>query len=83
MATIQIRNVPDDVAKAFKIRAARSGQSLQEYMLSYVTAGAAKPTVAELMATLNQRSLERQRAGTAADLDPEITLRGIDESWED
>lgn len=33
MATIQIRNVPDDVHRIFSVRAAAAGMSLQEYLL--------------------------------------------------
>ena len=33
MATIQIKNVPDDVHKEMRRRADRAGQSLQSYLL--------------------------------------------------
>jgi plasmid stability protein len=34
MATIQIRNVPEEVHRAYQARAAAAGMSLQEYMLA-------------------------------------------------
>jgi plasmid stability protein len=52
MATIQIRNVPDEVATICKVRAAKAGQSLQEYMLAEVIQLAERSTVDELYAEL-------------------------------
>ena len=36
MATIQIKNLPDEAVHTLKVRAAKSGQSLQEYMRAYL-----------------------------------------------
>jgi len=44
---IQIRNVPDSVHEVYKRRAAAAGKSLQEYLLSDLTAGAGRPTMQE------------------------------------
>jgi histone H3/H4 len=44
---IQIRNVPDDVHEVHKRRAAAAGKSLQEYLLSDLTAQAGRPTMQE------------------------------------
>jgi plasmid stability protein len=52
MATIQIRNVPDEVATICKVRAAKAGKSLQEYMLSELIALSERSTVDELYAEL-------------------------------
>lgn len=82
MATIQIRNVPDETARTLKVRAASSGQSLQEYMRAHVIAEASKPTMDEIVDRLNQRSDELASQGLAKDLPIEETLRGIDEGWE-
>ena len=54
MATIQIRNVPDEVHRRFQARAALAGQSLQEYMLGRLIAEASAPTVAELIAEVER-----------------------------
>lgn len=54
MPNIQIKNVPDEVHAVFRRRAGEAGQSLQEYLLAHLKATAAKPTVAELMARLDE-----------------------------
>jgi plasmid stability protein len=59
--TITIRHVPDDVRNELAARAARQGQSLQEYMLGEVTRLAAKPSVAELMAEVRERKRVTRR----------------------
>lgn len=47
MSTIQIRNVPDDVHRQLKVRAAQRGQSLSDYLLAEVLTFAQQPTLAE------------------------------------
>lgn len=41
MATIHIREVPDETVTTLKVRAARSGQSLQAYLLQLLVGEAA------------------------------------------
>lgn len=82
MGTIQIRNLSDETVLAWKVRAARAGQSLQEYMRSYLTAEAEKPTVEELVERLNKRTRDLESQGEAHDLPLSETLRGIDEAWD-
>jgi len=53
---IQIRNVPDDLHRTLKARAARAGMSLSDYLLSEIKQVAEKPTLSEMMERL--RSLE-------------------------
>ncbi|MCK6210801.1 hypothetical protein KZX45_09630 [Georgenia sp. EYE_87] len=48
MATLQIRNVPEDVRTTLKVRAAAAGQSLSEYALAQLIQSARQPTIAEL-----------------------------------
>ena len=50
VATIQIRNVPDGVHRAYRIRAAAAGMSLQEYLLNELQRNALTRTPAELVA---------------------------------
>jgi antitoxin FitA len=50
MATIQIRNVPDDVHRTYQARAAAAGMSLQEYLLAELVRGASTRTPAEVAA---------------------------------
>lgn len=66
--TITIRNVPEDVRDELAARAARSGQSLQEYMLGQVVSMAAHPSPRDLMESVRRR---KEAAGThleAADI---------------
>ena len=46
---IQIRNVPDDVHRTLKARAAASGRSLSDYLLAEVTRVAERPPVSDLL----------------------------------
>ena len=41
MATIHVRDVPEDTLTTLKVRAARAGQSLQSYILQLLTSEAA------------------------------------------
>ena len=52
---IQIRNVPEDLHRALKARAARLGMSLSDYLLSEMEMVAEKPTLAELLERLQDR----------------------------
>jgi antitoxin FitA len=55
MGLIQIRNVPDDVHRTLKMRAAAEGKSLSEYLLREVTRVARSPTPEELDARIRAR----------------------------
>jgi plasmid stability protein len=55
MTTLQIRNVPEDVSRVLKSRAARSGQSLSEYALSLLMRDAKRPTIEELTERIKLR----------------------------
>lgn len=50
MATIQIRDVPEDVQRTYKARAAATGMSLQEYLLAELVEGARLRSPAEIAA---------------------------------
>lgn len=49
---IQIRDVPDQVHRALKIRSVRAGMSLSEYLLREVTQLVDRPDVETLLAQL-------------------------------
>ena len=51
---IQIRNVPDDVHRKLKIRAAKGGMSLSAMLLREVTRLADTPTIEELVERIRQ-----------------------------
>jgi plasmid stability protein len=47
--SVQIKDVPPGVHAVLRARAARAGQSLQEYLLGRLVADASRPTVDELL----------------------------------
>ena len=66
---IQIRNVPDDLHRTLRVRAAKAAMTLLHYLLSEIEQVAAKPTLAEMM--------ERLRHDEPVELDepPNVTIR--------
>ena len=67
MGHIQIRNVPDDLHRKLKARAAEEGMSLSEYLLREVEDNAARPTLAEMTERIRSRPMIRSKV-PAADL---------------
>ena len=51
MATIRIRQVPDEVHRKLRTRAAATGQSLQQYMLESICRQAETAGIEELLAS--------------------------------
>lgn len=49
---VQIRNVPDDLHRKLKARAALSGMSISEYLLKEIERSLSRPTPEELLARL-------------------------------
>lgn len=62
---IQLRNVPDELHRRLKARAALEGRSLSDYLLSEIRRAAERPTTAELRARLAERSVVRARTSPA------------------
>lgn len=60
---IQIRNVPDDLHRTLKARAAEQGLSLSDYLLRIAEREAARPTIAELSERIRRRGRVRVPAG--------------------
>jgi plasmid stability protein len=52
---IQIRNVPDELHRELKIRAAKAGMSLSEFLLREVAKVAEKPSFEEVLERIRQR----------------------------
>jgi plasmid stability protein len=48
---IQIRNVPEELHRDLKVRAAQTGMTLSDYLLSEIRALAARPTMQEWLAS--------------------------------
>ena len=59
MGHIQIRNVPEDVHRTLKARAAKQGVSLSDYLLAQVTELARLPTLEEMTERVRSRSRVR------------------------
>jgi plasmid stability protein len=55
MSLIQIRNVPEDVHRTLKARAALAGTSLSDDLLREITRAAQAPTPEELDARIRER----------------------------
>jgi antitoxin FitA len=55
MATIQIRNVPEDVHRRYQLRATAAGMSLQEYLLAELKRNADLRSPAELVGDVEER----------------------------
>lgn len=54
--SIQIRNVPDDIHRTLRARAAANGQSLSEYLLADITRLADRPPIGDVLLRASQRS---------------------------
>ena len=55
MAMIQIRNVPDDLHRRLKVRAAERGLTLSDYLLRMAEREADRPTIEELSERIRRR----------------------------
>lgn len=53
---IQIRNVPDDIHRKLKARAALAAMSLSDYLLAEIRRSTERPTLAEMKERLAGRS---------------------------
>jgi plasmid stability protein len=53
---IQLRNVPDDLHRKLKARAAMQGMSLSDYLISIIRSSAERPTMNEIRERLHKRS---------------------------
>lgn len=56
MKLIQIRNVPDELHRALKVRAAREGRTLSDYILAELPRLADKPTPEQVLARIRTRA---------------------------
>ncbi len=68
---IQIRNVPDELHRKLKVRAAQEGMTLSDYLLSEIESVAKKPTMREWLEKVASRE------PVEVDEPPEVTIRRI------
>jgi plasmid stability protein len=52
MAMIQIRNVPDDLHRTLKVRAAQAGMTLSDYLRREIEEIASRPTLEDVLARI-------------------------------
>jgi plasmid stability protein len=72
---ITIRNVPDEVRDELASRAARTGRSLQEYLLRHLSDIASRPSVDDVIARARART---QTTGTRLEPDQILADRDAD-----
>ena len=61
MVMVQVRNVPEDVHRELKVRAAQAGTSLSEYVLAELVRLTARPTLDQLAERIRNRDLTYPR----------------------
>ncbi len=66
---IQIRNVPDELHRTLKVRAAKAGMTLSDYLLSEIEQVAKKPTMQEWLERVGSRE------PVEVDEPPEVIIR--------
>jgi len=66
---IQIRNVPDELHRTLKARAAKAGMTLSDYLLSEIEQVAKKPTMKEWLEKVASRE------PVEVDEPPEVIVR--------
>ena len=76
MASVTIRDVPDDTRRELAARAAVSGQSLQQYLRSALIALADRPDNAAILARIRERA---QRTGEGLSAEQILELRAADQ----
>jgi hypothetical protein len=75
VATIQIRDIPEDVYETICRRARAAGQSIQAYMLGQVTEQARRRTKDEALAAMQAAMATEESPGTTVG----SILRALDE----
>jgi plasmid stability protein len=65
MPMVQIRNVPDDLHRELKARAALAGMSVSDYLLQELRHALERPTRQELLRRLAKRTPARPRPSPA------------------
>jgi plasmid stability protein len=73
--TMTIRHVPEEVRNELAARAARTGRSLQEFMLDEIVRLASKPSVVDLVADVRER---KRRSGRRVGRDAILADRDAD-----
>lgn len=67
MATIQIREIPEDAYEVIRKRARRAGRSIQSYMRDWILDFASRPTTEEALADMEAARESSHTAGATAE----------------
>lgn len=67
MSTIQVKDVPDDVAETLRRRATAAGQSLQAYMRQHLIEVARRRTKSEYIKIIEERLAASEAPGATAE----------------
>jgi plasmid stability protein len=67
MATIQIREVPEDAYEVIRKRARAAGRSIQSYMRDWVVDFASRPTTEEVLAAMEATREASETPGATRD----------------
>ena len=65
MASLQVRNVPDDLHRALKVRAAEEDRSLSDLVLSELRRSLERPSRREVVARIARRKPVDVKGGAA------------------
>ena len=68
MVAVTIRDVPDDVRDELAARAARRGQSLQEYLAGHLRELAERPSADDVLARARERAAATSSRVSRADV---------------
>ena len=63
---IQIRNVPDELHRSLKVRAAQAGMTLSDYLLREIAIVARRPRLDDLVARIRARGRPSSRLDSAS-----------------
>jgi len=69
MKLIQVRNVPDEIHRRLKIRAAEQSRTLSDLALGALTEYASRPSMAEVLDRVRARAGVELPGGAAAAID--------------
>ena len=72
---VQIRNVPDDLHRRWKVRAAEQGLTLSEYLLRVGERDVERPTIDEVLERLRRRGPAPMKEA------PSALLRRMRDAW--
>lgn len=76
MVAITIRGVPDDARAELAARAARRGQSMQEFLREHLVELAARPDIEELLERIRRR---REAFGGGLTAEQIVEMKGVDQ----